>query len=489
MESTFEDNDVFLTEMSDMDLFTSRTIVLESLLQTERNQGQPDLESTFLSTHFKISLDFDGIDEFGSDSENSDSTNDTHSEETLYTDEDMVKKSAKKSNKLLDEKPTHQRKPLQEIPLDSPHPSKLLDSNTSSTSQTHKNPANSKSKPKTCHTQETRELNKSYEKYYEMMWEEFKLMLSFSEDNLSYLPKSKYLGPKPANKKTLIFDLDETLIYNCTSSHSNTTNTSNTNTSNSNTSRNDSGNEEDQCSEEMKDQENSCYPHNGHDDSATQNFEIIIRPYARNILAQLKQFYEIVIFTAALPEYANPILDHLDPQRDIIKMRLYRDSCCRVDPFNVFVKDLRVFRDRDMKDIILVDNLTLSFAYQIDNGIPIFPYAGNGDDYELLALYDYLIKIKDVQDIRVYNREAFQLKERLYALARQLRGTQFSKASLTHSSRKSHRKDEISTERSMEIDLNEGNIETEGEEKSTRNKVNMFQKNITMCNLECNENL
>lgn len=39
----------------------------------------------------------------------------------------------------------------------------------------------------------------------------------------------------------------------------------------------------------------------------------------------------------------------------------------------MYVKDLRVI-NRDLKDMVLVDNAAYSYAYQLDNGIPIFPY-------------------------------------------------------------------------------------------------------------------
>ena len=63
------------------------------------------------------------------------------------------------------------------------------------------------------------------------------------------------------------------------------------------------------------------------------------------------------------------------------------------------MKDLRVFSHIPLKDIILVDNAVYSFGFQLDNGIPIFPYIQGKDDLQLQYLKEYLSLIvnKDVQ--------------------------------------------------------------------------------------------
>lgn len=40
------------------------------------------------------------------------------------------------------------------------------------------------------------------------------------------------------------------------------------------------------------------------------------------------------------------------------------------------IKDLRVI-NRNLKDLVLVDNAAYSYAFQLDNGIPIIPYVDN----------------------------------------------------------------------------------------------------------------
>jgi CTD small phosphatase-like protein 2 len=46
----------------------------------------------------------------------------------------------------------------------------------------------------------------------------------------------------------------------------------------------------------------------------------------------------------------------------------------------MYIKDLRVI-NRDLKDLVLVDNAAYSYAFQLDNGIPILPYYHGSQDY------------------------------------------------------------------------------------------------------------
>lgn len=44
------------------------------------------------------------------------------------------------------------------------------------------------------------------------------------------------------------------------------------------------------------------------------------------------------------------------------------------------IKDLRIVKNRSLKDIVLVDNRVESFGLQINNGIPILDFYGSKHD-------------------------------------------------------------------------------------------------------------
>lgn len=90
-------------------------------------------------------------------------------------------------------------------------------------------------------------------------------------------------------------------------------------------------------------------------------------------------------------------------------MRLYRHNCVNT-PFGM-VKDLRILENRNLKEMLIIDNSCLSFAFNINNGVPILPFYDNEQDEELKHLTYYLNRLLDqsVVDVRDQNIQAFGL--------------------------------------------------------------------------------
>ena len=116
------------------------------------------------------------------------------------------------------------------------------------------------------------------------------------------------------------------------------------------------------------------------------------------------------MFTASHKAYADAILDFLDPESKYFQFRLYRDNCVQTKE-GYYVKDLRIFANRDPKDLVIIDNSVYSFAFQIDNGIPIIPFYTDKEDEEMLHLIYYLNCLEPANDMREQNREAFELNK------------------------------------------------------------------------------
>lgn len=79
-----------------------------------------------------------------------------------------------------------------------------------------------------------------------------------------------------------------------------------------------------------------------------------------------------------------------------------------------FIKDLRIIKNRDLKNLIIVDNLAHSFGFQIDNGIPILEFHNDKKDRELKYLVDYLLEELYVDDVRQFNNKKLKLIDLAY---------------------------------------------------------------------------
>ena len=165
------------------------------------------------------------------------------------------------------------------------------------------------------------------------------------------------------NKKTLILDLDETLVHS------------------------------------------SFTPFEKNDIILEVDFEgimyniyVLVRPFAKEFIINVSKYFEVVIFTASIPKYASPLLDILDKQKNI-KHRLYREQCTFIN--GLYIKDLKRL-NRPLKDLIIVDNSPLAYAFNEENGLPIKTWYDDYSDNELQKILPLVIFLSNVNDVRTH---------------------------------------------------------------------------------------
>jgi RNA polymerase II subunit A small phosphatase-like protein len=135
--------------------------------------------------------------------------------------------------------------------------------------------------------------------------------------NLSFKTTIRYLPENRTSKKTLILDLDETLVHS------------------------------------------SFKPLNGKTDILLKVelerrqyiIHVLKRPGAQEFLEKMARIFEVVIFTASLSAYANPLINQLDTSRHV-SHRLFREHCTSLN--GMFIKDMKKL-GRHLKDVIIVD--------------------------------------------------------------------------------------------------------------------------------------
>ena len=127
-------------------------------------------------------------------------------------------------------------------------------------------------------------------------------------------------------------------------------------------------------------------------DGTVHRVYVLKRPGCDEFLRRVGALYEIVIFTASLAKYANPVLDLLDIHK-VVHFRLFREACVNYD--GNFVKDLSRL-GRELKNVIIIDNSSTSYMLQPRNAIPIKSWFDEKNDEELIHLANTLEDMADV---------------------------------------------------------------------------------------------
>jgi Dullard-like phosphatase family protein len=142
----------------------------------------------------------------------------------------------------------------------------------------------------------------------------------------------------------------------------------------------------------------------------SETFRVHKRPGLDKFLEEASQQYELICFTAGIQEYAEVLMDAIDPDKKYFRHRLFRNHCVQVG--NSFVKDLRVV-NRRLERTVLVDNNAFSFLMQLANGIPVSSFMDDATDTALHVLRDFLETIREHHDVREHLRNVFSLESLL----------------------------------------------------------------------------
>jgi len=84
------------------------------------------------------------------------------------------------------------------------------------------------------------------------------------------------------------------------------------------------------------------------------------RPYCDEFLKKVSKWYNLVIFTASVQEYADPVIDWLEVERKYFVGRYYRQHCTFRN--GAYIKDLAQV-EPDLSKVMILDNSPLSYIF------------------------------------------------------------------------------------------------------------------------------
>ncbi|KAJ3733622.1 protein phosphatase [Lentinula guzmanii] len=131
-------------------------------------------------------------------------------------------------------------------------------------------------------------------------------------------------------------------------------------------------------------------------ESHWHHFHVLKRPGVDSFLKEMGELYEIVVFTASLSKYADPVLDQLDISK-VVAHRLFRESC--FSHKGNYVKDLSQL-GRPIADTIILDNSPASYIFHPTNAVPVSSWFNDPHDAELPDLIPFLADMTSVTDVR-----------------------------------------------------------------------------------------
>lgn len=144
---------------------------------------------------------------------------------------------------------------------------------------------------------------------------------------------------------------------------------------------------------------------------------VILRPGLFYFLNKVYPLFDLVIWTVATKEYADPIIDIIEEKKKYFIARLFREHATFKN--NSYIKDLTNL-GRDINSIIIIDDKEISFTLQKQNGILIKPFYGTysevKNDFVLYDLFTIITKIildksKDVR--QGINKYQYEIKQKV----------------------------------------------------------------------------
>lgn len=156
-------------------------------------------------------------------------------------------------------------------------------------------------------------------------------------------------------------------------------------------------------------------------DFQVDSFYIHQRPGVAQFLANISPHFTLGIWSSASDEYVTDIVKAITPPDVEWALIWGRSRCTMKRDYTLdayyFEKKLEKVKKKGfrLEQIIIVDDSPEKSRSNYGNAVYIEPFTGDSNDQELTYLYDYLLTLKDANNIRTIEKRGWRSRTWPYA--------------------------------------------------------------------------
>lgn len=141
------------------------------------------------------------------------------------------------------------------------------------------------------------------------------------------------------------------------------------------------------------------------------------RPYVHELIETVSEFYDLGLWSSGSEIYVKTVADHLKPKGKEFKVLYSKDHCTiQYDPQWGDYINLKKLNKLEkfgytLDQILMVEDIPRNIRQNYGNVIIVNHFKGDSDD-ELRLLKDYLVSIRDVENVRVLEKRDWRRQVR-----------------------------------------------------------------------------
>lgn len=140
------------------------------------------------------------------------------------------------------------------------------------------------------------------------------------------------------------------------------------------------------------------------------NYSVYLRPYVREFIERVLQWFNIAVWTSSTEDYASAMIARLFPDPSRLMFAWASNRCTRkLDPEMqdyFWVKDFKKLKrlGYDLDRVLVIDDSPEKHVRNYGNLIKVAPFTGNPADRELSQLLIYLDSVRQMTNYRTMEK-------------------------------------------------------------------------------------